>query len=237
MNKKIDLNIFTNSGKFAPNCELILKAYNSFTNVFGKNIEVKIWCDINPNIEKSKEYHSNLLKIFKNVIITKSFCHGYHSCVYKNNNEYSFMLEHDWEFIYDNLPENLDLLKIIEDMKKLKIFHLRFNKRDNNQFYVRKPNNRHIKAIYIKEVFKELSGDNYKYCLTNKHSNNPHIIDVKFYKKYYLKKIRLNRKGSGGWGGVEDRSNMKLEKKPAIFGELNYPKTIVHLDGKNFSVK
>lgn len=228
MNKSICLNIFTNCGSFAPNCDLIMNTYNSFVNTFGIEysrdnplFEIKIWCDSHPNVKLYKAYESNLKDLFKSVTLTESLPRGYHQCVSENTHDYSFMLEHDWNFVSENLPNGIDLQKIMLDMDYIKAFHLRFNQFGN--FNRRR------------EWLTEVSGVNYKYCTSQEHSNNPHIIDVKYYKEHYLNKISFRTGGSGRWRyGVENRSDMSLERKPYIFGELKLPATIKHLDGRSW---
>lgn len=74
-------------------------------------------------------------------------------------------------------------------------------------------------------VEKESAG--IKYCETDNLSNNPHIIDRKYYLENILSRITI----LPGSRGIEEN----LTKKELIgcqYGPLDYPETIKHLQGR-----
>lgn len=207
----IELHIFTNSTISAPSTRMIEATYNSFCNMFSKNLQVSVWCDPNPNLENSEEYIRNLKKIFSKVNITSSLSEGYIRAVNESESDFLFMLEHDWEFL-PTIKHTLDeILKVINDDN---IVHFRFNKRSN------------IVKKFDKEL-KEVKNEKMPYCFTNGLSNNPHIINKKKYINEALKFVSVREKT---FGIEKELSNRGIYA--AIYGPENYPATISHKDGK-----
>lgn len=212
---RIELNIFTNCTKSAPNTQTILKTYNSFCNTFGK-IPTTIWCDPNPNKNEYNRYINNLKKYFPIIKKSLSLSDGYIKSILSSKSEYMFMLEHDWIFnktyIKHFLPE------LIKMMKENGIYHLRFNKRKN------------IVAGWDRWL-KEFQPNNFdmKCCKTPIMSNNPHIINrikyLEFLKKGYIKTF-------SGSKGIEEQLKKINGINGVIYGELNHNATIYHIDGR-----
>lgn len=213
MMQTIDLHIFTNATVAAPSTDLINKTYGSFVDAFGSDLDVTVWCDPNPNIEKSKDYIDNLSRVFKKINLTRSLSDGYVRAVQASTKPYLFMLEHDWLF----LPTIMhDLQTIIDVMRSDRIMHLRFNKRVNRVWKSDKS-------------LREVQNTQMKYCVTNFLSNNPHLIDRELYAARALPMIKLREKS---FGIEKELSSSDLTG--CIYGPLEYPATIEHLDGKNF---
>jgi hypothetical protein len=95
----LELHVFTNSTINAPDTKIISQTYQSFQNIFGKNILPTVWCDPNPNISQAHQYILNLREIFPTVRLSQSLSDGYIKAINKSRAEYLFMLEHDWEFL------------------------------------------------------------------------------------------------------------------------------------------
>jgi hypothetical protein len=211
---KIELSIFTNCTRSAPKIEIIKKTYLSFINTFGK-IPFKIYLDPNPKTQAYEEYKKNLECWFgSEIITTSSLSDGYIKSIKESEADYLFQLEHDW--IFKNITHSLS--DILDAMSEAKIYHFRFSKHPNTIT----PELMKWQTIMIK---KESNG--IKYCETDNLSNNPHIIDRKFYLKNLLDRICL----LPGSSGIEEN----LTKKGLIgcqYGGLDYPPTIQHLDGK-----
>lgn len=210
---RIELNIFTNSCKQFTNTNIINKTYNSFMSVFNYDGDVNIWCDPKPNIKFSKKYIKLLSKQFDNVYVTKSLSDGYVKAVKNSKSDFMFMLEHDWLFIKKNITHTLD--EIIDEMIYGDLIHFRFNKRSN------------IIQAWDKELRQIQKYNKVPYCTTQAISNNPHIISTDKYKDNFLNKVVIKNKGNSG---LEDKlSNKNLYG--CIYGPINYPATIQHLDG------
>jgi len=212
MNPSIELHIFTNSTGSAPSTDLIKNTYNSFLNCFKKELSVTIWCDPKPNVEQSEKYINNLKLEFPKVMITESLSDGYVKAVKGSSTDYLFMLEHDWKFL-PTINHSLD--EILKIMLEDRLLHFRFNKRANV-------------AKKMDKTLTEVHKKNFSYCVTPGLSNNPHIIDRKLYIDNALQYVNIKSKALG----IEkELSNSPLTG--AIYGQLNYPNTIEHTDGKS----
>jgi hypothetical protein len=211
---EIELNIFTNSIRTAPSTAIIEKTFRSFVDTFG-NIPTKIYLDHNPRHAITKYYAQNLAAQFGvNPIITNSLSEGYTRSIKESSADYLFQLEHDWTF--QNI--NHTLPQIIEAMGAAGIYHFRFSKHPNTLT----PQLMKWQTVMIG---KESCG--IKYCETDNLSNNPHIIDRKYYLDNLMDRIAL----LPGSRGIEGN----LTKKGLVgcqYGPLDYPPTIKHLQGR-----
>jgi len=210
---KIELHIFTNSTSSAPSTKLIKHTFDSFLSIFKNPLQTTVWCDVNPHIESANQYITNLNKVFSAVNQTSSLSDGYSRAVKESNSDFLFMLEHDWNFNH-NITHSLT--EILEVMSEDDILHLRFNKRSN----IGKKFDRGLAEAKNKKM---------PYCITPGISNNPHIINRKKYVELALPLITIREKS---FGIEKELSNSELTG--AIYGPINYPNTISHIDGKNF---
>jgi len=210
----IELNIITNCSMESPSTEMILKTYSSFCKAFKIELIPIIWCDPNPNPERYQKYKKNLQKNFPVVNKTSSQAESYVSAIKNSNERFLFMLEHDWEFYFENILHSLS--EIVSVMKQENLYHLRFNKRNN-------------KLAGWDKWIEEKNCNGFGYCLTPQLSNNPHIID----KKYYIKNGLVDLiKVEKGRHKVEGPLTKHPDLFGAIYGPLGHPKTIKHLDGR-----
>ena len=211
----IELHIFTNSTRKAPKTLLTIinQTYSSFLKIFGDQTKVTVWCDLNPNIESSNEYVGELKKIFPVVNISKSLVDGYHRAVTGSDAKYLFMLEHDWEI----LPTiTHSLREIVDGMEENDLWYLIFHKFNNSDKF---PPNKKL---------KEQNGSNMSFCVTNRVSNNPHIINRLKYLENATRYINLNATGSNGL-------EIELTKSPlsaAFYGDITQMATVRHLNGR-----
>lgn len=209
----IDLQIFTNATINAPSTDIIEETLESFEKIFKTKLDTTIWCDINPNIEKSKEYVDKLKIIFPNINITSSLAEGYLKSLNNSQSDYMFMLEHDWKFL-STITNTLE--EIIFDMEDQNLWYLLFNKFHNFDKSHHAPIGEVIKGKYI-----------YYYPI-DRISNNPHIINRTLYLKNVSNYIRTNRKGALG---IEQ----ELTASPligAVYGTLDTKATVHHTNGK-----
>jgi len=208
----LELHVFTNSIISAPDTTIISKTYQSFQDIFGKNITPTVWCDPNPNIAQAHQYILNLKEIFPTVRLSQSLSDGYIKAINKSRAEYLFMLEHDWEFL-PSITHTLE--EILTYMEKYDLWHLRFNKRKT--------------AVEKTDKWLlEQGEENFKFCLTPSVSNNPHILHKQ---KYQEKALPLIKKSNGSKGIEHNLLNIE-GMSAAIYGGIEYPMTIRHLDGK-----
>lgn len=210
----IELSIFTNSIPTAPSTAILEKTFRSFVDTFG-GIPAKLYLDPKPNRAAADDYIRNLRKQFGlNPIITTSLSDGYIRSIKESKADYLFQLEHDWTF--QNI--NHSLPQILEAMAAANIYHFRFSKHPNTLT----PGLMKWQTIMVE---KESAG--IKYCETDNLSNNPHIIDRKYYLENILSRITI----LPGSRGIEEN----LTKKELIgcqYGPLDYPETIKHLQGR-----
>lgn len=211
--KNFEIHIFTNSTINSPSTELIIKTYNSFLKIFDTECPVTIWYDPKPNKEKADLYYKNLTKKFTNINITKSLSDGYIKAVKTSQSEFLCMLEHDWEF----LPTITNSIEdILETLQTDNIIHLRFNKRKNRK-------------KGLDTYLKEIKNRKFSYCKTPALSNNPHIIQKDLYITQALQYLKLSKSSMG----IEHKLSPIPHLEGAIYGPINYPPTIEHLDGRS----
>lgn len=208
----IELHIFTNATLNAPSTEIIEQTYHSFCSHFNYTGKVTVWYDPKPNVENSNEYLKNLQKLFPKVNITSSLSDGYIQAVSSSSSNFLFMLEHDWKFL-PTITHSLD--EICQVIKKENLVHFRFNKRVN-------------KPIRLDKRLHEVNST-IDYCITPFLSNNPHIIQ----RDIYLEKAFSHLKKESGSKGIEQRLKRVKSLKGAIYGPLDYPQTVQHLDGRS----
>lgn len=212
--KNIELNIFTNCTRSAPDVSHIMRTYESFCFTFDncRQIPVTIYLDKNPNLLAFPEYKENLSRYFENIIVTCSLSEGYVHSINNSEADYLFQLEHDWTF-NNNIPHSL--CEIINNIDELGIYHFRFNKRQN------------IIAVWDKEMTESSFGD-FKYCISNNLSNNPHIIN----RKKYIDELCNHIKIKPGSKGIEEELNNQGIYKSMLYGPAGYPATVSHTDGR-----
>jgi hypothetical protein len=210
----IELNIFTNTIPSAPDIKLIERVYNSFLLNFdgGGEIPVTVYCDSHPREEAAVKYIRNLRSLFENVFLTDSLSDGYVTSIKRAKADFLFQLEGDWIFNH-NIKHSL--LEIIEIMQDEGIYHFRFNKRHNSPA---------VWDTYMVPV----DANGFRYCKSNNLSNNPHIIDVKRYRQEILNFIEI----LPGSKGIEEKLNKVGSLESCVYGDIDYPPTILHLDGR-----
>lgn len=205
----LELNVFTNSTPDIRKRQTIFETIKSANDVFGKPDKLTVYYDPHPNIEDA-DWYLKLLQEHYKVIVTNGLADGYKKSIENSKNEYVLQLEHDWTF--KNINHSYD--DIVRHMKKDGLMYLRFNKFEN----------RHTPFLDPWETHFEPKD---WYCETDNISNNPHIINVEYYKKNMINKIDVTASGSYG---VEQ--NLEARKIiGAMYGGLNYPATISHIDG------
>lgn len=210
---KPELHIFTNCTATAPKADIIKKTYQSFISTFG-DIKTTVWVDSKPSVNAYEKYLSNLKTIFQDIKKSESLSDGYIKAIKTSDADYLFMLEHDWTFNTDLIKHSLN--EIIQIMDKNGIYHLRFNKRINL-------------PIKWDTVIEEMDFDGFMCCKTPIMSNNPHIINRKKYLEFIDKKYVKIMPGSKG---LEEELRKQKNLHGIIYGPVEYPATITHLDGR-----
>jgi len=214
--KSLELNIFTNCTKYAPETFIIERTYKSFCAAFGDFPIRRIYLDQNPFRNHYAEYKRNLKSAFPHVEIVNmaSLSEGYIRSIQEGETDYIFQLEHDWIFNADLIRHSMQ--DILECMDECGIYHFRFNQRSNKiggwNHYIR----------------GEKSPQGIEYCMTDCLSNNPHIIDRWIYREDHIKLIKI----MSGSKGIECQLSARDGYEGAVYGPPGYPATIVHTDGR-----
>ena len=212
--RDIELHIFTNATRFAPDTATIESTYSSFLKTFGPVEKTSVWYDPKPNIKAGNEYRQNLEKLFGTVFTTTSLVDGYARALKESDARFLFMLEHDWNFLGERITHSLG--EICHAMEREGLLHLRFNRLDN----VSKEGD----VGLVEAKSKQLT-----YCVTPQLSNNPHVIQRERYLEDAFQYLKISKRS--GSKGIEEQLTLVQNLKGAIYGPKGHPPTIVHLDG------
>lgn len=223
----MQLNIFTNCTNSAPSTDTIKRTYESFVQTFGEPQSLFIYLDPHPNRDAYNQYLANLIKIFPYAIIrtTKGLADGYIHSLKDSNQEYIFQLEHDWVFNTHLIPHSF--AEITEVMSAENICYMRFN-RFKNEWTQREAK----WQSFVREKHSDL-GTGMSYCETDNLSNNPHIINRKYYLEHFAMLINPDIPGAGRIEEVLTRKGYV----GGLYGGLGYAPTIIHTDGRKGGAK
>ena len=222
----IDLNIFTNCTEYnSKDSKLVETTLNSLYSKFDRDFFkcVKIYIDPYPHGENIDTYTQALQQLVPEAEITTTsgLADGYHQSIKNATSDYLFQLEHDWIFL-DTIEHTIGQLincMIVGDMK-----FLRFNKRPN-----------HPSGTSWDRLFTPENVAGVDFCGVTRASNNPHIIDAKYFDKHHTDpdpyeptRQAIEPKCSEA-RGVED----KLLNVPGyVYGPIGHAPTIQHIDGR-----
>ena len=210
--QKIELHIFTNTIPSAPDTKIIKQTYQSFINTFG-TLPTTVWCDKNPRKEVFIAYVDNLKRMFPVIHETTSLSDGYTKAIKTSKSKFLFMLEHDWIFNTTHIKHTLD--EILTCMEQNNIYHFRFNKRKNI-------------AIKRDSKIQEVTKTPIPFCTTSGICNIPHIILKQKYTDELIEHINILKESKG----IENELSKISNTWGAIYGPLNYPATLTHINGK-----
>jgi len=224
----IRLNIFTNIVHRDLRKIPVFETINSIDKTFSiKNFSsVSIYIHPYPVTEKTDEYKLALTTfmskwgVVPDISLTESLWDGYVRSIRDTTEPHALQMEHDWHFYRQRITHSAT--EIVEAMRKNSLPYLRFNKRENG-----------IVTGMITHV-QEYSRDGFSYCKDNVMSNNPHFIDISYYRDIVLP-VLLKSKGEGSLG-IERELTSELANG-ASYGPMGHPKTITHLNGKKIFQK
>lgn len=212
-NHSIELHMMTNCIPSAPRTIFLEATYKSFRAVFG-DLPVTVWCDPHPNTQHFEAYRENLINAgFSVVNKTKSLADGYLKIIESSRSDYIFVLEHDWAFVAENIKHTLP--EILNLMYRERLYYFRFNRVSNH-------------VCGWDAWLKERTRDDFKYCLSPCWSGNPHILD----RKLCIEKGVIEKLKAKSTKTTEKKLNDDGDLMGALYGGLDHPPTIVHLDGR-----
>jgi len=194
----------------------IYDTIQSWKDTFGEPENIAIYLDPNPNPQLLGEYVQQIKdRTGINPIVTESLSDGYRRAL-DENYEFIFYLEHDWRLqgIHHSLGDILGM------MKTDKRWFMLFNQ------------HRNIDDPRLAKWQSYLKPHNRNYCLTDRISNNPHIIWREMYRSKCLHLVDWTVKGAGL---IEQVLEKKFEV--AVYGEYDKEPTIVHTDGRKKGAK
>lgn len=136
------------------------------------------------------------------------------------NSKYTLVIQHDLPFI-----SHFEISKIIEDMDQNTLMkYVRFNKRDNIRKGFDAGNNLFGKQYLCK---------NYTYTRTPAWSDNNHLCLTSYYNNVVLKECRDGKPMELFLNGRVKDEQAHQRYGTFLFGPINHPQMILHLDGKN----
>ena len=220
----VNLNVFTNVT--SPNVRhcLVPEAVNSFFHAFASSvgefqIVTRIFIDPKPHRENFDNWihaiNTGLPNIAVEIIATEGLIDGFWRSVKMSEGGYAIQLEHDFVFLKSRICHGLD--QIIDEMRRADLNFIRFNKRRNVRFgYDLFVDPEPFTTIPLSRI----SG----------RSNNPQMIDVKYYRKLSESIPDIQRLGLEG--GL-----CRYVGGGHLYGGPGWPRTVQHLDGRGVRIK
>lgn len=206
------LNIFTNCTNEILTRPTIYDTYESYVKTFGKPESFTIYCDPNPNPQSLQEYLKRLREYFNvEPVVTKGLADGWVKSIQNAPTSHIFQLEADWNF--QNIDHSIEY--IMQMMQKNGLFYMRFNQHMNQDY-------RWLRKWQTRLIGKK------GYCLSDNLSNNPHILEVDYYKRHLLHLIDPEVPGAG----LIEQNLEKIGHWGAVYGNYGHPPTILHTDGR-----
>lgn len=172
-----------------------------------------VYVDPNPNPKLYRKYAGRLRELGFYVVKTKGLADGWKKALDSAKTDYIFMLEHDWVFDKDVVQHTLK--DILYRMKRDRLWCMLFNKH---------PNDISLNNTKWQSYFEPTKSF---YCLTDRFSNNPHILDVKRFKEEQMHKIDWTAPGAGQ---IEQVLQRKVDI--AVYGRYGDQPAIIHIDGR-----
>lgn len=208
------LAIFTNCTNDILKDPTIFKTLESYFDVLKPNhTTVQIFCDPAPNPRYLPKYLKRLQELGIGIKVTKGLADGYRQAL-DFDTDYVYMLEHDWQFLAENIHHTLD--EIIAIMERDNLWYMNFNRLFNDDSI-----NDTKWQTYMNPATDE-------YCLTDRVSNNPHIINRKYYLENIANRVDWKLRGAGRIEQVLQKNGLEV----AEYGAYGSPPTIKHLNGR-----
>lgn len=209
--KKYLLAIMTNATNTCLTDPTIFNTINSWKQYFGEPENIEIFLDPNPNPHLLDEYRQSIVdKLGIEPIITTSLSDGYRQAL-EMNYEFIFYVEHDW--LFEGVKHSVG--DILGMMKTDRRWFMLFNQHKN------------IDMPELARWQSYLKPHNNNYCLTDRISNNPHIIWRDMYRSKAMHLVDWTVPGAGM---IEQVLEKKFEV--AVYGEYGKEPTIIHTDGR-----
>jgi GTP:adenosylcobinamide-phosphate guanylyltransferase len=180
------------------------------------------------NSNKYTEYFEKLThytKLFPHIEIIKLSQHGHlvgniRNALSNITSKYILVIQHDLPFV-----KEFNIQKVIEDMEENpNIKYVRFNKRNNIKLGFDALNN----LFGLQQIQQ-----NYSYTRTPAWSDNNHICLTEYYKNIVMEECSNGRPMESILHGKNKNEETHKKYGTYLFGELNHPRVIHHIDGRN----
>lgn len=221
-----NLNVFTNVASRDPGHCLAQHAVRSFFDTFGGadglRIVTRIFIDPNPNPDRFDAWTGTIRAALADIpfefVQTRGLIDGFARSLEIGEGAYAMQLEHDFVFVARRIGHSIP--QILERMRAGRINYLRFNKRTNRP------------AAY--DLALEPAGDDaFPMCRVSGRSNNPHVIDVAWYRDAVLPILR----GPGGREIGLEGGLCRLVGGGFVYGGYGLARTVDHLDGRRLRMR
>lgn len=220
-----NLNVFSNVSSPDPRDCLAQHAVLSFLETFahpGISITVRVFVDPNPNPSRYDEWvgaiRDGIGAIPAEIVRTRGLIDGFAESLLRSEAAFAMQLEHDFVFRKANIRHGV--ADLIAAMQAGRTSYLKFNKRANR-----------AKGFDFFMDPATLAG--VPLCRISGRSNNPHIIDVGYYRRVALP---LLRPATGVSVGLESGLDQYVGGG-YVYGGLGHPRTVEHLDGRNVRLR
>lgn len=224
-----NLNVFSNVSSPDPRDCLAQHAVLSFFETFvdcgadpGFAVTVRIFVDPNPNPARFEDWigtiRAGIGAIPAEIVQTRGLIDGFAESLVRSEAAFAMQLEHDFVFRRQHIRHGLGAL--IAAMKAGRTSYLKFNKRTNRP-----------KGFDFFMEPATLAG--VPLCRISGRSNNPHLIDVDYYRRVALP---LLRPAQGESAGLESGLDQHVGGG-YVYGGLGHPRTVEHLDGRNVRLR
>lgn len=221
--ERINLNVFSNvASPDAADC-LVPEAIRSYFDCFdgprgARETIIRVFIDPKPHRDNFARWQQAIrdrlpglrIEIVETIGVVDSF----RKSIAMSECAWAMQLEHDFVFRREVIPHGLG--EMIGALEAQEIEYLRFNKRRNMQ-------------VGYDVFMEEVPGSPVPICRINGRSNNPHLINVEYYRRVVLPHLHSEIGYRLGLeGGLE-----RYIGGGHVYGPLGWPKTVQHLDGRH----
>ena len=220
-----NLNVFSNVASPDPRDCLAQHAVLSFFETFADPafaVTVRVFVDPNPNPARFADWVGTIREgigaIPAEIVQTRGLIDGFAESLVRSEAAFAMQLEHD--FVFHRAQIHHGLAELIAAMQAGRTSYLKFNKRAN-------------RAKGFDYFMDPVTLAGVPLCRISGRSNNPHLIDVAYYRRVALPLLRPE---SGETVGLESGIDQYVGGG-YVYGGLGHPQTVGHLDGRNVRLR
>lgn len=221
-----NLNVFSNVASDDPRDCLAHHAIRSFFETFGGPdlaVTTRVFVDPNPNPARFDDWIDAIRRgapdIPFEIVRTRGLIDGFAESLALSEAPFAMQLEHDFVFRPSRIAHGIAALTAA--MQAAGTSYLKFNKRMN-------------RAKGFDYFMEPANFADAPLCRISGRSNNPHIIDVAYYRRVALPLLRPadGRETVGLESGLDQYVGGGY-----VYGDLGHPRTAQHLDGRRVRLR